>query len=90
MSDSTLGVLIERSAHRKREIVRHRPSPLLSHSRVRILIKSVVDFDKIENLRIRLKRRLDRNFEVSPPACPDKIISQYLLPLLPFSVGTAH
>jgi hypothetical protein len=76
MSDSTLGVLIERSAHRKREIVRHRPSPLLSHSRVRILIKSVVDFNKIENFRIRLKRRLAWNIEISPAARSDKIISQ--------------
>jgi hypothetical protein len=48
--------------------VRHSPLSLVNHKRIRILIKSVVDLDKIENFRISPQRRLAWNTEVSPPA----------------------
>jgi len=48
------------ATHRKREAFRNDFPPTLNPSHIRILIKGVIDFHKIENLGIRLQRTLPR------------------------------
>jgi hypothetical protein len=64
------------TTHGKRKVLRHNPSPLLTHPRARILIEGAIHFDEIENFRIGLQRRLAGNLEIRPAARSDEIINQ--------------